>query len=383
MDPDRADQPASSVRGSDARSGNRSAHVEEKPEGCLPDSAGASNCGAKRVREIWTNEALDVTIGWWWRTNNSLAEGKSAVSQNQRFDPDTHYAIEEQPPDADTSHVKRKYLDIPYATLSPLQKLDIYLPDEGEGPFPVIASIHGGAFMACDKPDMQVLPMLEGLKRGYAVVAVNYRLSWEAIFPALVQDVKAAVRWVRGNAGWYYFDPGRIAAWGGSAGGDLSTMLGVSAGISELEDLSLGNPDQPSNIQAVVDWYGPTNFLKMDEQLAASGLAPVEGTEHSGENSPESWLLGGKITDIPERVKAANPETYIRENAAPFLIQHGVVDPIVPVQQSIGLAESLQRACGKDRVVLELFDGFEHGDRRFESPVNVKRVLDFVDQHLK
>ncbi len=301
----------------------------------------------------------------------------------KRFDPDTHYAVEMQPLPANTHHIKRRYLDIPYANLSLSQKLDIYLPDEGEGPFPVILSVHGGAFMGCDKSDMQVLPMLEGLKRGYAVVAVNYRLSWEATFPALVQDVKAAVRWIRANAGWYYLDPERIACWGGSAGGYLSTMLGVSAGISELEDLSLGNPDQPCNVQAVVDWYGPTNFLKMDEQLTASGLTPMEGTEHSGVNSPESWLLGGKITEVPELVKAANPETYIRENAAPFLIQHGVVDPVVPVQQSVGLAENLKRFCGDDRVVLELFEGFEHGDRRFDSPVNVKRVLDFIDQHLK
>jgi acetyl esterase/lipase len=237
--------------------------------------------------------------------------------------------------------------------------------------------------MGCDKSDMQVMPMLEGLRRGYAVAAANCRLSWEATFPAPVHDIKAAVRWIRANAQWYHLDPDRIAAWGGSAGGYLSAMLGTSAGISELEDLSLGNPDQPCTVQAVVDWFGPTNFLKMDEQLIASGLAPREGTEHSGVNSPESWLLGGKITEIPERVKAANPETYIRENAAPFLIQHGVMDPVVPVQQSTGLAKSLRRVCGDGRVVLELFEGFEHGDRRFESPVNVKRVLDFLDRHLK
>jgi acetyl esterase/lipase len=225
--------------------------------------------------------------------------------------------------------------------------------------------------------------MLEGLERGYAVVALNYRLSWEATFPALVQDVKAAVRWVRGNADLYYLDPERIAAWGGSAGGYLSTMLGVSAGISELEDLSLGYPDQPCNVQAVVDWFGPTDFLKMDEQLNANGLASVEGAEHNGVNSPESLLLGGKITDIPELVHEANPETYIRVNAAPFLIQHGVVDPVVPVQQSIGLAENLKRVCGNDRVTLELFQGYEHADRRFDSPVNVNRVLDFIDEHLR
>ncbi len=224
---------------------------------------------------------------------------------------------------------------------------------------------------------------LEGLKRGYAVIAVNYRLSWEATFPALVQDAKAAVRWVRGNAKWYSLDPDRIAAWGGSAGGYLSTMLGVSEGIPELEDLYLGNPDQPCGVQAVVDWFGPTNFLKMDEQLTASDLSPLPGTEHNNEDSPESLLLGGKITDFPERVKAANPETYIRKNAAPFLIQHGIADFTVPFQQSIGLAENLKRVCGEERVVLELFEGFEHGDHRLGSPVNVKRVLDFIDKHLK
>ena len=299
----------------------------------------------------------------------------------KRFDPDTHYAVAMQPPPAYTDYIKKRYLDIPYANLSLSQSLDIYLPDDGKRPYPVILSIHGGAFMGCDKADMHVIPMLAGLTRGYAVVALNYRLSWEATFPALVQDVKAAVRWVRGNAQWYFLDPDRIAAWGGSAGGYLSTMLGVSAGIAELEDLSLGNPDQPSNVQVVVDWFGPTDFLKMDEQLTANDFAPKTGMEHNGENSPESLLLGNKITDIPQQVKVANPETYIREDAAPFLIQHGSADSTVPVQQSIGLAENLRRVCGDDKVVLELLEGFKHGDRRFDSPANVKRVLDFIDQY--
>src|SRR5512139_1589876 len=189
--------------------------------------------------------------------------------------PTSHYAIEGAPPAADTSHIKRKFLNIPYADVSPAQRLDVYLPDEGEGPFPVIIAIHGGAFMGCDKADLQVLPMLEGLKRGYAVVSINYRMSGESKFPALVQDAKAAVRWIRANAKQYKIDPQKIAAWGGSAGGYLSTMLGTSAGIPELEDLSLGYADQPSHIQAVVDWFGPTNFLKMDEQLTQSGLASL------------------------------------------------------------------------------------------------------------
>jgi acetyl esterase/lipase len=297
--------------------------------------------------------------------------------------PPQHYAIQEAPPRANTEHIKRKFLDIPYAQISPAQKLDIYLPDIGDGPFPVILAIHGGAFMGCDKADMQVLPMLEGLKRGYAIVSINYRLSWEAKFPALVQDAKAAVRWVRGNAQQYKLNPNQIAAWGGSAGGYLSTMLGTSAGIPELEDLSLGNPSQPCNVQAVVAWFGPTNFLKMDEQLAASGLLPPPGFRHVDADSPESLLLGRTITEIPDKVQAANPETYIRPDGPHFLLQHGTKDAVVPVQQSIEFAAKLRQVLGKDRVRLELLEGAEHADEMFETPANVTRVLDFLDSRLK
>jgi acetyl esterase/lipase len=304
------------------------------------------------------------------------------MQDQNRLTPGPHYAIQDAPPLANTDHVKRKFLDIPYACLSPAQQLDVYLPDEGEGPFPVIVSIHGGAFMGCDKADVQVLPMLEGLKRGYAVVAVNYRLSWEAKFPALVHDVKAAVRWIRANARCYHLDPDRIAAWGGSAGGYLASMLGTSARVPELEDLSLGNAEQPSHVQAVVAWFSPTDFLKMDEQLAERGLLPELGTEHSGANSPESLLLGEQITRVSELVKAANPETYITPAAPPFFLQHGTLDDVVPVQMSINLAVKLEQVLGKGRVQLELLEGAGHGDPQFETPDNVKKVLDFLDKHM-
>lgn len=301
---------------------------------------------------------------------------------NKRTTP-PHYAIQEAPPPANTEHIRRKFIDISYARLSQAQKLDIYLPDQGSGPYPVIMAFHGGAFMGCDKADLQILPMLEGLKRGYAVVGVNYRLSGEAKFPALVQDTKAAVRWVRANADQYRFNPNKIAAWGGSAGGYLAIMLGTSAGVPELEDLTLGNPDQPSHVQAVVSWFGPTNFLTMDEHLAASGLLPPPGFRHSEANSPESLLLGQIINEIPEKVKAANPETYIRPNAPPFLLQHGTLDPVVPVQHSIELAAKLRQVLGEEHVALDLLEGAEHGDVCFETPENVDRVLDFLDMYLK
>ena len=304
------------------------------------------------------------------------------MNDQRRFDADSHYAIQETHPVADVDPIKRKFLNIAYGNLSPSQKLDIYLPDVDAGPFPVIVSIHGGAFMGCDKADEQLLPMLEGLARGYAVVSINYRLSWEATFPALVHDAKAAVRWIRANADPYSFDPRRIAAWGGSAGGYLSSMLGLSSGISALEDLSLGNKNQADNVQVVVDWFGPTNFLKMDEQLAANGLKPPERMEHNGANSPESLLLGRTITEIPDRVRAANPETYIDERSAPTLIQHGTSDPIVPVQQSVEFAAKLKQSIGEDNVILELLQGAGHGGPEFNALENINRILDFIDEHL-
>jgi acetyl esterase/lipase len=293
-----------------------------------------------------------------------------------------HYAVPFEIPNAETSHIQRKMFDLSYASLSPAQKLDIYWPAEGNGPFPVILAIHGGAFMGGDKRDIQLTPMLEGLKRGYAVVSINYRMSGEAIFPALVQDVRAAIRWIRANAEHFLFDPHKIAAWGGSAGGYLSLMAGVAAGVAELDDPLLGNPGQPDRIQAVVSWFPPTDFLKMDEQLAESGfLMPIEFA-HSGANSPESLILGQKITEIPELVRSANPETYIRPGLPPIFIQHGDMDDTVPYQQSLNFAKKLAFVAPQG-ITHEILPNARHGDPAFETPQNIQKVLDFLDRALR
>jgi acetyl esterase/lipase len=296
---------------------------------------------------------------------------------------EVHYAFPFEIPSAKTDHIKRKMFDLPYANLSEAQKLDIYWPEDGDGPFPVIVSIHGGAFMGGDKRDVQLTPMLRALKRGYCVVGVNYRMSGEAHFPALVHDIKAVIRWIRANAELYLFDPNKIATWGGSAGGYQSLMAGVSTNVPELADLSLGNPNQPCDVQAVVAWFPPTDFLKMDEQLADSDMAPPEEFSHSGSNSPESLLLGNKITLIPDLVRSANPETYIHTDVPPFFIQHGTKDNIVPHQQSVNFASKVREIAGDERVTLELIEGAGHGDPKFELVKNVNKVLDFLDQHLK
>lgn len=281
---------------------------------------------------------------------------------------------------ADTSSITTKYLDIPYADASSAQKLDIYLPNTGTGPFPVIVSIHGGAFLMGDKADGQVTPMLAGLDRGYAVVSINYRLSQEAKFPAQVNDAKAAIRFIRANAAEYNLDPDKIAAWGGSAGGYLATMLGTSGGVAALEDMKQGNSDQSSSVQAVVDWFGPISFLDMDPQFTASGLGPAN---HNAADSPESQLLGSALPDVPELVEAADPETYITADDPPFFLEHGTQDANVPTEQSVNLADALTKVLGADKVILRLLEGAGHADAQFTTTENVTLVLDWLDAHLK
>ncbi len=283
-------------------------------------------------------------------------------------------------PEADVSHVARKWLDLAYADRSPAQKLDLFLPEHGAGPFPVVLHIHGGAFAIGDKRDIHVLSYLKGLARGYAVASINYRLSGEAVFPAGLQDIKAAIRWLRANAGRHHLDPRRFAACGGSAGGNYAAMVGLTPERTEFDDPALGNLQFPCDVQAAVDMFGPIDFLKMDEQLAESGLGPGD---HSQAHSPESRYLGAKITDVPDRVRLANPMTYIHKDMPPILIQHGRKDHLVPFQQSVIFAEAIRQFVGPERVEFEILENADHADPLFETDENTSRMFTFLDKHLR
>jgi acetyl esterase/lipase len=283
-------------------------------------------------------------------------------------------------PPADVSHIRRKWLDIPYTSLSPSQNLDIYLPDDGDGPFPVIVYLHGGAFSIGDKRDIYVLNVLKSIKRGYALVSVNYRLSGEATFPAGIQDVKAAIRWIRANGKKYQLDGDRIAVWGCSSGANYAAMICLTDNVAEFEDLSLGNPEYPCNVQAAIDWFGPTDFLKMDEQAEENGFGL---TDHGEADSPESRYLGAKISDVLLKVELANPMTYVHEGMPPILIQHGRLDELVPVQQSMIFVEKLEKYVSPERFEFYIIEGAGHADLLFETDENMERVFSFLDKHLK
>ena len=285
-----------------------------------------------------------------------------------------------QIPLADVSHIKRKWLDIPYARLSPAQQLDIYLPDDGDGPFPVIIHIHGGGFEIGDKRDIHVLAYLKALQRGYALVSVNYRLSGEAVFPAGLQDIKACIRWIRANGRAYHLDSERLAACGGSAGGNYAAMVCLTASVSEFDDPGLGNAEFPCHVQAAVDMFGPTDFLKMDAQLDENGYGPGD---HGSATSPESKYLGAKLSDVPLKVELANPMTYVHEHMPPLLIQHGRLDTMVPVQQSMIFVDKLEKYVSPERFEFDIIEGAGHGDPLFETDENMQRVFAFLDRYLK
>jgi len=282
----------------------------------------------------------------------------------------------------------RRWKDIPYAFGSPAQKLDIYLPREGDGPFPVVIWIHGGGWFAGTRLGFQLVHQLSVLRRGYALVSMDHRLSGEAIFPAQIHDVKAAIRWIRANAKQYSFDPTKIAVWGASAGAHLAALAGTSAGVEELEDLTMGNPDESSRVQAVIDWYGPMDLISMDEQLEQFGFSGW----HNVPDSPESQLVGGMVTEQKEIVEKLNPITYISKETPPFLIEHGFKDRIVPMQQSVLLYQKLVSVIGAEKVMLRLLNG-GHGNIQlcpgflvvgpFTCRSNMNVILDFLDRHLK
>lgn len=204
--------------------------------------------------------------------------------------------------------------------------------------------------------------------------------SGEALFPKNINDVKAAIRWIKANAKKYHFNANKVAVWGGSAGGNLSALAGTSADVKKLEDLSLGNANYSSRVRAVVDWFGAIDFLAMDGQLTETGNGKPD---HNDVDSPESKVSGRKITEIPEIVKETSPETYLTNDDPPFFIEHGTKDHLVPTQQSIKFAKKVESVLGKDKVRLLLLEGSKHGGPAFETPENLKLVFDFLDSHLK
>jgi acetyl esterase/lipase len=269
------------------------------------------------------------------------------------------------PPDIET------HLDIEYAKPdnTPL-RLDLYLPKNIKGTVPVIIAIHGGGWTGGDKRGAAVIGLV---RHGYAIASINYRFSQQAIFPAQIEDCKAAVRWVRAHASEYHINPDKIGAWGDSAGGHLVALLATTADVKKLEG-DEGNPGVSSRVQAVCDWYGPTDLVTIASQEGPDAVLHPDTPD-----SPVSKLLGGPAPENREKAEAASPITYVSKEAAPILIMHGDKDPLVPLAQSEEFRDALKKAGAE--VELYVVKGAGHGFPN--DPKLVKKVVGFFDEHLK
>jgi acetyl esterase/lipase len=247
------------------------------------------------------------------------------------------------------------------------QKLDLYLPrqKEGTGPLPLIVWVHGGAWLAGSKENC---PAVRFLRRGYAAASINYRLSRHAIFPAQIEDCKAAIRFLRASAEKYNIDPNRIGVWGASAGGHLVALLGTAGDVKEVEKGP--NLQVSSRVQAVCDFFGPTDLTKIS-QFSSS-------INHDAADSPESKLIGGPVQENKEACKRANPITYVSKDDPPFLICHGDKDMLVPHNQS----ELLYRAL-KEVGVNVTFHTVKGGGHGFRDAEADRMVQEFFDKFLK
>lgn len=299
------------------------------------------------------------------------------------------------------------YFDIPYGTDSEMQKLDIYLPESSiKGPFPVIISIHGGGYVACDKRESEmIIPMLSGLKRGYAIVGLNYRLAGEKSFPYPVKDIKQAIRFLKANAEKYNLDASKFVTWGGSAGGYMTLMSCLFANEQLFDNRCDPNLDFDASIAGGVAWYPQTDFATTDEELRINStinyFLRAEITDVSDEYEPAfpkmedsqfpyheapgsviEQFLGVPFVKDCEEVRISSPINYITKdkNIPPIFIQHGSNDEILPMQQSIRFTNKANDMTNDTLVQLEIIPNAIHSSILFETEENLTKVLDFIDR---
>ena len=248
-------------------------------------------------------------------------------------------------------------------------KLDLYLPEKADKPSPLVVYIHGGGWKGGNKSGCRISWMKD---HGYAVASISYRFSQEAIFPAQIHDCKAAVRWLRANADKYNIDKNRVAVSGSSAGGHLAALMGTSGGDSFCEGKVGGNLKYSSKVQAVIDFYGATDFI------LRSKTQPHRANK---EGSVVYCLLGGGADVKTDLAKKASSAYYVTADDPPLLIFHGDKDKTVLLDQSEAIHKVYHSKGLESNLVV--IKGGGHGGKAFFTDANKKLMLDFLKKSLK
>ena len=262
--------------------------------------------------------------------------------------------------------------DIVYATNGDRKMLlDVYRP-KSDKPLPLVIWFYGGAWDWGNKDRSQ--PLIPMLSRGYAIAGVTHTKSKEEVFPAVINDCRAAVSFLRLNAKRFNLDPKRFGAAGESSGGHLTALLATTSDSNEFMKHPVTHKAS-SAIQAASPWCGPTDFLKLNEVKASQ--------DYSKKHSAPSRLIGTPIREVPEKCRQANPITYASKGDPPCFIVHGDKDFVVPMNQSELLHAALKKAGVPS--TLHVVKGGGHGFSKI-TPANneiVKKVMDFFDDQFQ
>ena len=272
------------------------------------------------------------------------------------------------PSDAADSSRASVLHDIVYARVDgSVLRLDLHLP-AGRPRAPLIVWVHGGAWRSGSKQDM---PLTRLVADGHAIASVDYRLSSEARFPAQVHDLKAAIRFLRGQGDRWKLPTRKILLAGDSAGGHLAALVGVSNGRAELEGVLGNDRSRSSDVQGIISFYGGANLTTILKQSTPHGLdVRVPALD---------LLLGGQPDVVPVLARLASPVFHVDKHDPPLLLLHGDQDPQMPVNQALELAGAYQKV--KAPVQLEIVPGAAHGGRMFYDEERLALVRKFLRRH--
>lgn len=276
---------------------------------------------------------------------------------------------------------ERKFIDLVYDDLSDSQKLDLYLPEGGEEPFPLVVFIHGGGWFECDKADGQEKAWLKLLDAGYAVASLNYRLSGEAPHPAGIIDCKTAIRYLCAHAEEFHIDKTKIATAGGSSGGHYSLMVAMTTDNPEFEDLERGYAEESFQVTCAVAWYPAADISAIWRDANNSGWDGF-GANFALQNIER--YMGKKILDdTDEDMQKASPIHYISETTCPLLLQHGDIDELCPLEQTESFYKKAKSVMPEGTVEMDVLRGANHADTAFETDANMERIRVFLDKYMK
>lgn len=272
----------------------------------------------------------------------------------------------------DLEQFKSVFPNVTYGNKSKSEVMDIILPD-GKPPYPVVVYVHGGGWFSGTKLVDYMAPIFKIISAGYAIAAVEYRLSTEAIWPAQIHDIKTALRFLRKNGGHYGLSTEKIAIWGNSAGAHLAQMAAAAPNCQELEDRSMGYAEESDHVDMLISWYGPSNLLTGHQQtLQLFGEEKVE-------TQAIPKLLGGALDEKTELAASASPVNYVTSQFPKALFQHGTADVLVPYLQSKEITEKINALCGNSHALLEIFPGEVHGGPAIKADKNIVRCIRFLD----